>query len=475
MTRRWRLGAATFAALALATAACGSDGSTTDDHGGARHPGGHRRRAPGVRPSASSSSARRTTSATTRPPTRAARQWRRPSPTSRCSPPRTCPRPTDATRVMEDMIAKGAKIIFATSYGHLDPAPRSPPPIPTWSSCQQGNLIEGNMPANFGTYFGTVYEPVYLAGIAAGKATKSNKLGYVYAFPIPQTLANISAFELGAKSVNPEAKTYVVNTSNWCDPAKQAEAANSLIVQGVDVITQHQDCTKTVIETDRGRRGDDRRLPRRRLGTRAEGLAHGIRMEVGPDLHRHRQDDRAGKFTGSKYNANYRVGYKNGDNPFVQSKFGPSVTTRPRRSSTPPGTPSPARRLALHRPAQGPGRQGIFPSGTGPTTWRSRARRASSTASSARSPSRPLIVHPSHVLGTRPYPWPYDGVLDPARLALVIAGGQALVRGPHGRQRTMSSAIAQDGQVVRRGLGGGGAAPLVSQRPRSPGGCAGAS
>ena len=111
---------------------------------------------------------------------------------------------------------------------------------------QQGNVITGTVPANAGTYFGTVYEPVYLAGIAAGKATKSNKLGYVYAFPIPQTIANINAFQLGAQSVNPAAKTYVVNTSNWCDPAKQAEAAKSLFAQGVDVITQHQDCTATI-------------------------------------------------------------------------------------------------------------------------------------------------------------------------------------------------------------------------------------
>src|SRR4029453_9195511 len=98
------------------------------------------------------------------------------------------------------------------------------------------------------TYFGTVYEPVYLAGVAAGLTTKTDKLGYVYAFPIPQTIANIDAFELGAKSVNPDAKTYTVNTSSWCDPAKQADAAKSLLGQGVDVLTQHQDCQATVVK-----------------------------------------------------------------------------------------------------------------------------------------------------------------------------------------------------------------------------------
>ena len=108
------------------------------------------------------------------------------------------PEDDNATRVMEDMIAKGAKIIFATSYGHLDPALKVAAAHPDVVVVQQGNLIKGTVPPNAGTYFGTVYEPVYLAGIAAGKATKSNKLGYVYAFPIPQTIANINAFQLGA-------------------------------------------------------------------------------------------------------------------------------------------------------------------------------------------------------------------------------------------------------------------------------------
>ena len=149
---------------------------------------------------------------------------------------------------MEDMISKGAKIIFATSYGHLDPAAKVAAAHPDVVVDPAGQPDQGHRAANFGTYFGTVYEPVYLAGIAAGKATKSNKLGYVYAFPITQTTENIDAFQLGAASVNPAVQTYTVATSDWCNPAKQAEAANSLLSEGVDVITQHQDCTKTIIE-----------------------------------------------------------------------------------------------------------------------------------------------------------------------------------------------------------------------------------
>ncbi|MDT3443707.1 MULTISPECIES: BMP family ABC transporter substrate-binding protein [unclassified Pseudofrankia] len=237
------------------------------------------------------------------------------------------PEDDNAARVMEGMIQKGAKIIFATSYGHLDAALKVAAAHPDVVVVQQGNVIaDGKVTANTGTYFGTVYEPVYLAGIAAGKATKSNKLGYVYAFPIPQTIANIDAFELGAKSVNPDAKTYTVNTSNWCDPAKQAQATQSLLSQGVDVISQHQDCTGTVIKATEaggaftvGYHADASSLA-------PKGWLTGSEWAWGPLYTDIVKTALGGTFTGSKYNANYRVGYKNGENPFVQSKFGPSVT-----------------------------------------------------------------------------------------------------------------------------------------------------
>ena len=237
------------------------------------------------------------------------------------------PEDDNAARVMESMIQKGAKIIFATSYGHLDAALKVAAAHPDVVVVQQGNVIpNGKITPNTGTYFGTVYEPVYLAGIAAGKATKSNKLGYVYAFPIPQTIANIDAFELGAKSVNPDAKTYTVNTSNWCDPAKQAQATQSLLSQGVDVITQHQDCTGTVIKATEaggaftvGYHADASALA-------PKGWLTGSEWAWGPLYTDIVKTSLAGSFTGSKYNANYRVGYKNGENPFVQSKFGPAVT-----------------------------------------------------------------------------------------------------------------------------------------------------
>jgi basic membrane protein A len=236
------------------------------------------------------------------------------------------PETDEATRIMESMIRDGAKIIFATSYGHKDPAMKVAAAHPDVVVVQQGNLVSGTVPANFGTYFGTVYEPVYLAGIVAGKATKTNKLGYVYAFPIPQTLDNINAFQLGAASVNPAAKTYVVNTSNWCDPAKQAAAAKSLLDQGVDVISQHQDCTATVIRATEAAGAYTVGYHADASSLAPKGWLTGSQWNWGPLYTKIVQKILDGKFTGSEYNANFRVGFKTGDNPFVQSPYGPAVT-----------------------------------------------------------------------------------------------------------------------------------------------------
>jgi simple sugar transport system substrate-binding protein/basic membrane protein A len=235
------------------------------------------------------------------------------------------PEDDKATQVMEDMIAKGAKIIFATSYGHKDPGLKVAAAHPDVVVVSQGNFVDGKMPANFGTYFGTVYEPVYLAGIAAGAATKTGKLGYIYAVPIPQTLANINAFQLGAKSVNPNVQTIAVQTNGWCDPPTQATAAQQLIGQGADVITQHQDCTKTIIETTEaagkysvGYHADASSLA-------PKGWITGSEWNWGPLYTDIVKTSIAGDFTGSIYNANYRVGYKTGKNPFVSSKLGSMI------------------------------------------------------------------------------------------------------------------------------------------------------
>jgi basic membrane protein A len=97
------------------------------------------------------------------------------------------------------------------------------------------------MAENMGNYFGRIYQARYLSGIVAGTMTKSNTIGYVAAFPIPEVIRGINAFTLGVRSVNPKATVRVVWTKTWYDPATEKEAGKSLLDVGADVIAQHQD------------------------------------------------------------------------------------------------------------------------------------------------------------------------------------------------------------------------------------------
>ena len=93
--------------------------------------------------------------------------------------------------------------------------------------------------ANMGNYFGAMEEPRYLTGIIAGMQTKTNKLGYVAAFPQTEVLIGVNAFMLGARSVNPDVEVQVIYINSWYDPAKEQQAAEALLDQGCDIITQH--------------------------------------------------------------------------------------------------------------------------------------------------------------------------------------------------------------------------------------------
>lgn len=230
------------------------------------------------------------------------------------------PETAEAERVMEQMINEGAKIIFPTSYGHLDPALNVASRHPDVVFYHQGGLKTAE---NLGTYFGTIYEPVYLAGIAAGKMSETGKLGYIVSVPIPQVLLNVNAFQEGAKSVNPEVTTSVVFTGSWCDPGQQANAANSLIDGGVDVLSQHQDCTKTIIETAE-RRGI------LTVGYHADASALAPEGWIigsiwnWPDLYVDMVKTAVeGNFTGSQYDGKYR-GMLN-DNIVMLTGFGKNV------------------------------------------------------------------------------------------------------------------------------------------------------
>jgi basic membrane protein A and related proteins len=150
-----------------------------------------------------------------------------------------------AEDVMEDMIERGARIIFPTSFGHLEPALNVAARHPEVTFLHEGGLETAE---NLGTYFGTIWEAQYAAGQAAGLATRTGRLGFVAAFPIAQSLLSINAYQRGARSVNPNVRTEVIFTSRWCAPRKQRAAARELLAHGADVLAQHQDCTRPVIE-----------------------------------------------------------------------------------------------------------------------------------------------------------------------------------------------------------------------------------
>src|SRR4030067_410850 len=121
------------------------------------------------------------------------------------------PEGADAERVMENMIRQGAKLIIPASFGYLDPALRVAKKYPDIKFEHPGGY---KLASNLGTYWASTPEAFYLMGIAAGKTTKTNKLGYMVALPISLFLANINAFHLGAQSVNPKVETRVVVTGH---------------------------------------------------------------------------------------------------------------------------------------------------------------------------------------------------------------------------------------------------------------------
>ncbi len=155
-----------------------------------------------------------------------------------------------ATSTMENMIQQGAKLIIATAFNHQYPALALSKKYPDVKFEHAGGWEMG---PNFANFYGKPPEAWYLMGVAAGKMTTSNKFGFVAAFPMGWTATFINAFELGAKSVNPKAQTIVAYTFAWGDRAKEADATNSLINQGVDVITMHVDSPATVISTAESR------------------------------------------------------------------------------------------------------------------------------------------------------------------------------------------------------------------------------
>lgn len=155
------------------------------------------------------------------------------------------PEGADAERVIRDLAAQGNKIIFATSFGFMESMLKVAGEFP---DVKFEHATGYKTAPNMRIYDAKFYEDAYLAGIIAGKMTKTNTLGFVGSFPIPEVLRNINAFTIGAQSVNPKIKTRVVWVSSWFDPPKESEAAQSLINGGADVLLQNTD-SSAVLQT----------------------------------------------------------------------------------------------------------------------------------------------------------------------------------------------------------------------------------
>ncbi|MFM1981085.1 MAG: hypothetical protein RLZ68_2350 [Pseudomonadota bacterium] len=148
------------------------------------------------------------------------------------------PESADAERVIREMATSGNKLIFGTTFGYMEPMLKV---APDFKDVKFEHATGYKQADNMRTYDSRTYEGAYMAGVIAGKMTKTNTLGVVASIPIPEVIRNINSFTLGAQSSNPKVKTKVVWVNGWFDPPKETEAATSLINGGADVLFQNTD------------------------------------------------------------------------------------------------------------------------------------------------------------------------------------------------------------------------------------------
>ena len=148
------------------------------------------------------------------------------------------PESSDAARVLTKLASSGHKLIFTTSFGYMNPTLKVAKKFP---NVKFEHATGYKRSKNVSTYSGRFYEGRHVSGLIAGKMTKTNVLGYVASFPIPEVIRGINATILAARSVNPKVKIKIVWVFTWFDPGKEADAAKALIDQGADIIFQHTD------------------------------------------------------------------------------------------------------------------------------------------------------------------------------------------------------------------------------------------
>jgi basic membrane protein A len=154
----------------------------------------------------------------------------------------------DSERSIEQLARTGHKLIFTTSFGFMEPTLKVAKKYP---NVKFEHATGFKRAANVATYSARFYEGRYVIGQIAGKMTKTNTIGYVAAFPIPEVVSGINAFYLGAKSVNPDVKVKIIWANTWFDPGKEADAAKALLAQGADILSQHTDSAAPLQEAEK--------------------------------------------------------------------------------------------------------------------------------------------------------------------------------------------------------------------------------
>ena len=180
------------------------------------------------------------------------------------------PESADAERVLRDMASTGNKLIFGTTFGYMEPMLKV-------AADTKGVMFEHatgfKQAENMRTYDSRTYEGAYMAGVIAGKMTKTNTLGVVASIPIPEVLRNINSFTLGAQSSNPKIKTKVVWVGEWFNMTKETEAATALINGGADVLMQNTD-SSAVLQTAE-------KMGKRAFGWDSDMTAYGPKAHLG--------------------------------------------------------------------------------------------------------------------------------------------------------------------------------------------------
>ncbi len=180
------------------------------------------------------------------------------------------PESADAERVIRDMAGQGNTLIFGTTFGYMEPMLKV---APDFKNVKFEHATGYKTAENMRTYDSRTYEGAYMAGVIAGKMTKSNTLGVVGSIPIPEVIRNINSFTMGAQSVNPKVKTKVVWVGEWFNPPKETEAATALINGGADVLMQNTD-SSAVLQTAE-------KMGKRAFGWDSDMTAYGPKAHLG--------------------------------------------------------------------------------------------------------------------------------------------------------------------------------------------------